>query len=596
MQTLERPATNGRVSTVILDTPRRRPRWWFVAAAVVIIVAIVASVIAVRSRASAVTYVSVPVQTGSLAQTVTASGTLNPQNTISIGTQVSGTISEIDADFNSHVKKGQILAKLDPTTFQAALDQARATLAQTEAQAQASGATASGGPSAVAASQAQAQAAVATSRVAEATANASNAAIATAQTNVTKAQSALALAQQTVARDAQLLAQGYIAQSQADTDRSAEVAAQSAVDSARTAVAQAQAQAQASQASIAQANAQQMASSAQTGVSNATAQAQAAQHDAGVAAIGIQAAQVKTAQANIAHTIITSPVDGTVISRQVSIGQTVASSLTTPTLFTVAQDLGKMELDLAVGEPDIGHVAAGDAVSFSVLSYPNRTFIANVAQVRQNPTTVSNVVTYTVVVYVQNQDGALRPGMTANATIKVAHVDNATIVPLAAFSYTPPSGALGSRRGGRGTRGQRGAAGTTGTAAAQSGAARGASASNTNGSNASASSSASPWGATSASSGGAVTPGATGRIFVLRGGKLQPVPVKVGLVADTQASVTPLRGTLSASDQVVTGDNASASSSRGSSSNSNPLAGGQQRGGQGGPGGGQRGGTLGGAR
>jgi|GEM_PF-262986 len=591
MHTLERPATNGRVSTVILEAPRRRSRWWFIAAAVVVIVAIVASVIAVRSRAGAVTYVTVPVQTGSLAQTVTASGTLNPQNTISIGTQVSGTIAEIDADFNSHVRKGQILAKLDPTTFQAALDQAMASLAQTQAQAQASGATAGGGPSAVAEAQAQAQAAAASARVAQATANASTAAIGTAQTNVTKAQAALSLAQQTVTRDSQLLAQGYIAQSQADSDRSAEVAAQSALDSARTAVTQAQAQAQASQAQIAQANAQQMASSAQTGVSNATAQSQAAQHDAGVAAIGIQQAQVKTAQANLAHTIITSPVDGTVISRQVSLGQTVAASLQTPTLYTIAQDLGKMELDLAVGEPDIGRVAAGDAVSFSVLSYPNRTFTANVAQVRQNPTTVSNVVTYTVVVYVQNHDGALRPGMTANATIKVAHVDNATIVPLAAFSYAPPAGALGSRRGGRGTRGQRGA-GTT----AASGAAGSQNAAQPNAQtskSAAGASNASPWGATSASSGGAVTPGATGRIFVLRGGKLQPVPVKVGLVADTQASVTPLRGTLGATDEVVTGDNSTTSSSRGSSAGGNPLAGGQQRG----PGGqGGRGGTLGGAR
>jgi HlyD family secretion protein len=587
MHTLERPATNGHVSTVVLQTPRRRSRWWFVAAAVLVIAAIVASVIFVRSRESAVQYTTVPIQTGSLAQTVTASGTLNPQNTISIGTQVSGTISEIDADFNSHVTKGQVLAKLDPTALQASLDQAQATLAQSVAQAQASGATASGGPAAVAVAEANARAAAATARVAQATANASTAAIATAQTNVTKAVSALTLAQQTVARDNQLLAQGYIAQSQVDTDKSSEVAAQSALDSARTAVQQAQAQAQASQASIAQANAQESAQSAQTGVSDATAQSQAATHDAGVAAIGIEQAMVKTAETNLAHTIITSPVTGTVISRQVSVGQTVASSLTTPTLFTIAQDLSKMELDLAVGEPDIGRLASGDTVSFSVLAYPNRTFTAKVAQVRQNPTTVSNVVTYTVVVYVDNADGALRPGMTANATTTVAHVDGATIVPLAAFTYSPPAGAFSRTR--RGTRGgaATGAAGASGSTGA-TGSARGAAspAGGAQGSQAGGAS-ASPWGTTSASSGGAVTSGATGRIFVLRGGKLQPVPVKVGLVGATQASVTPLRGTLSATDQVVTGDNRSASgASRGSTTN--PL-GGTQRGGGGGGGGGGRG-------
>jgi HlyD family secretion protein len=574
MHTLERPATSGQVSTVILEPARRRPRWLFAAAAIVIIIAIVAAFVVVRSRATTVAFTTVPVQTGSLAQTVTASGTLNPQNTISVGTQVSGTISELDADYNSHVKKGQVLAKLDPTTFQAALDQAQATLAQTVAQAQASGATAQGGPAAVAQAQAQAQAQAATARAAQQTAAAAKAAVATARTNVTKAQSALVLAQQTVARDKQLLAQGYIAQSQADTDQANLTAAQTALDGARASVNQAQAQADAAVAQIATANAQQQALSDQAGVATSTAANQVATHAAGVAAIGIQQAQVKTAQANLAHTIITSPVDGTVIARAVSIGQTVAASLQTPTLFTIAQDLSKMELDLAVGEPDIGRVAPGDAVSFTVLAYPNRAFHATVAQVRQNPTTVSNVVTYQTVVYVDNKDGALRPGMTANATIQVAHVDNATIVPVSAFTYLPPSGSIG--RGGH----RRG--GTAGTSA-PSGAAPSTNATK------SAQPGGSPWGATTAASAGAVTPGGGGRIFVLRAGKLVPVPVKVGLVGDTQASVTPLRGTLGTSDQVVIGDNAAASASRAARSG-NPLSG------QAGPQPGGRGGPLGGAR
>ncbi len=547
----------------------------------------------VRSRAGAVTYTSVPITQGSLAQTVTASGTLNPQNTISVGTQTSGTIAEIDTDYNAHVRKGQVLAKLDPTTIQAQLDQAQATLAQSEAQAQASGATASGAPSAIAATQAQATAAAAAARAAQQTAVASRLAVATAQTNVTKTQSALALAQQTVARDRALIGQGYIAQNQLDADQSNLVAAQSAVTSAQAAVQQAQAQADASVAQAASSSAQQQAAGDQTGVADATAGNQSALHDASVAAIGIQQANVAVAKANLAHTIITSPVDGTVIARSVSIGQTVAASLQTPTLFTIAQDLGKMELDLSVGEPDIGRVRAGDGVDFTVLAYPNRTFHATIQQVRQNPTTVSNVVTYTSVVIVENKDGALRPGMTANATIRVAHVDNATIVPLAAFSYQPPSGSVtrGSHR--RGT----GAAGTTGTGtgARSTGNPGNGSGGNGAGTNAAAgttSSASSPWGATSASSGGAVTAGGRGRIFVLRGGKPVPVPVTVGLVGETQASVTPLRGTLSANDGVIIGDSGSSAGSR-SASGGNPLAGGQQRGG---PGGGGSRGTLGGAR
>jgi HlyD family secretion protein len=567
MQILERPATNGQVSTVVLEPARRRPRWLLPTAAIIVIIAIAASFIIVRSHAAAVTYTTVPVQTGSLAQTVTASGTLNPQNTIAVGTQVSGTISEIDADYNTHVKKGQILAKLDPTTFQAALDQAQATLAQTQAQARASGATASGGPAAVSEAQAQATAQAATARAAQATTQAAQAAIATAQTAVTKDQAALTLAQQTVARDKQLLAQGYIAQNQADTDQSNLVAAQTTLDGARAAVNQAQAQEQADAAQIGTASAQQQAQADAASVASATSANQVATHDAAVAAIGIQAAQVKTAQANVAHTIITSPVDGTVIARSVSVGQTVAASLTTPTLYTIAQDLSKMELDLAVGEPDIGHVAAGDPVSFTVLAFPNRVFHATVEQVRQNPTTVNNVVTYQAVVLVDNKDGALRPGMTANATIQVAHVDNATIIPLAALSYQPPAGAT--------ARGHRGGNATAKAPAKPA---------------ASNSGNGSPWGATSASSSGAVTPGGTGRIFVQRGGKLVPVPVKVGLIADTQATVTPLRGTLGASDQAVIGDNAAAGASRAARGAGNPLSGQAPSA----PGG--RGGPLGGAR
>ena len=221
---------------------------------------------------------------------------------------------------------------------------------------------------------------------------------------------------------------------------------------------------------------------------------------------------------------------------------------------------------------------AGDAVDFTVLAYPNRTFHATVQQVRQNPTTVSNVVTYQTVVIVNNKDGALRPGMTANATIQVAHVDNATIVPLAAFSYAPPSGSVTRTKRSRGASARHVAGAAGATARVKRSAARRA------GSGA-AGNSASPWGQTSAASSGAVTPGGTGRIFVQRGSSLVPVRVKIGLVADTQASVTPLRGTLSANDQVVIGDSSSASGSK-SASGGNPLDGRQparRRGGRRGP-------------
>ncbi len=201
-----------------------------------------------------------------------------------------------------------------------------------------------------------------------------------------------------------------------------------------------------------------------------------------------------------------------------------------------------------------------------MLAYPNRTFHGTVEQVRKNPTTVSNVVTYAVVVVVANQDNALLPGMTANATIQVAHVDNGTIVPLAALSYAPPSGSAG-----HGKRRPDAA-----TAAKPS-------------TTANSASSASPWGG-SATTGGAVTAGSTGRIFVLRGGKPVVMPVTVGLVNETEATVTPLRGTLAANDPVIVADSHGSSGTRAAARN--PLTGGGTQG----AGGYGRGGALGGAR
>ncbi|MBV8354008.1 MAG: efflux RND transporter periplasmic adaptor subunit, partial [Candidatus Eremiobacteraeota bacterium] len=207
-------------------------------------------------------------------------------------------------------------------------------------------------------------------------------------------------------------------------------------------------------------------------------------------------------------------------ARDVSIGQTVAAGFQTPTLFAIAQDLGKMEVDLQVGEPDIGSVRAGDHVDFTVLAYPTRTFSGIVSQVRQNPTTVQNVVTYTTVVLVDNKDGALRPGMTANATIDTSKIDNATIVPVAALQYRPASFTGGTR------------------------------------SHQSAQSGGSPWGSASVASGSAIVNGTRGRVFVEgTNGKLRFVPVQIQMVSGADAAVEPLRGSLNENDAAVVADN-----------------------------------------
>ncbi len=480
--------------------------------------------------------VTTPVQQGTLVRTVTSSGTVNPQNSISIGSQVSGTISEVDVDYNSVVKTGQVLARIDPTLFEAALAQASSELLQTQANARVAAAGAIGAQAGIAVQSATARAAAQNVSVARANASAQSAAIATAQANVDKAQSAQVLAQQTMARDLVLLGQGFIAQNAADADRAALQTAQAGVTGAQAALTQARAAAVASAQQANQAVSQSQSQNAQKTVAGAQSQASAGTAAAQADAIGIQAAQVRTARYDLAHTTITSPVNGTVIARNVAIGETVASSFSTPVLFTIAQDLSKMEVDLAVGEPDIGAVKVGDPVTFTVLAYPD-TFSGTVSQVRQNPTVVSNVVTYDTVVVVDNKSGLLRPGMTANALIQTQAAAAALIVPLQALEWRP-SAATAARYHLPGSAGNAPAhpkgAGTVGAATG------------------------SQFGATMGAGATALPAGSRGRVFVQRSGALVAVPVQIVLTAGTQAAVAPLSGTLQVNEALVTGDSSGA--------------------------------------
>jgi HlyD family secretion protein len=446
---------------------------WALCSLVLVAALLFGSLALTRARTGP-SYQTQPIVRQTLTESVTASGTVNPQNTVNVGTQVSGTISAIYVDYNSKVRQGEVLARLDAGQLQAQVDQAQAQLAQAQAQAGAQSQNAAGVQASVGGAQAG---------------------IASAQANVAKAQSALTVARETLSRDRSLLSKGYIAQSQFDADQANEVAAQSAVQSAAAALVQAQAQ------------------TATTG-DQAGAAADTAQADS--AAIGIAQAQVAQDQLNLQHTVITSPIDGLVVARDVSVGQTVAASLQTPTLFEIAQNMHKMEVDISVGEPDIGNVRAGDLVTFSVLAYPNQTFNGTVSQVRVNPTTVNNVVTYTVVTLVNNPQGKLLPGMTANATIDVEADRNALVVPAQAFTFRP---AAAGSKGARLYRAQAPAS--------------------------------SPWGQTGAGVAGSTSAGGRALIFVDRDGKATPVPVRIDLVSGTQAAVTPLRGTLAAGDEVI---------------------------------------------
>jgi len=329
-------------------------------------------------------YVTVPASRGVVARSVTATGTVNPELTIIVGSYVSGVIQQLTCDYNTEVKAGQVCAKIDPRPYQATLDQYSGQLARDQA--------------------------------------------------ILNKDRADLLRYQTLA------AQNSIARQQAED------------------------------------------------------QAYVVQQDEGT--VKLDQALVDGAKLNLGYTNIVSPVDGTVVSRNVTQGQTVAASFQTPTLFLIATDLKKMEVDTNVSESDVGGLKEGDKSSFTVDAYPKRAFEGKVTQVRRSPQTVQNVVTYDVVVGVDNADLSLMPGMTASTQIVVEQRNDVLRVPNQALRYAPGGLAV----------------------------------------------TASAAGASTAETGKA-------RIFVLREGKPVPVSVETGL--DDESFTEIVKGDLAANDQVV---------------------------------------------
>jgi HlyD family secretion protein len=340
-------------------------------------------------------YVTAQAKYADINSTIQETGTVNPVDEVDVGTQVSGTISQLFVDYNSIVHEGEVLAKLDPTSFQAAADQANATLAQ-----------------------ARAQDAAQVSTISQNAANTQNMIDNQQQleADVKKAQAEYNLSNVTVQRDRQLLAQGYISQSQLDTDVAANQSNLEALNAAEQ---------------------QEKGGVAQVTGANATEQVSVGQAAAAQANISVAAAEAEQANYNLSRTVITSPINGIVVARDVSVGQTVAASLQTPTLFVIASSLKDMEVDVSVDEADVGQLQQGQTALISVPAYPNVVFQGVVKQVRVNPTEVQNVVTYDAVVIVHDEQERLKPGMTANVTIEVVHRPNVLTVPLAALLYRP---------------------------------------------------------------------------------------------------------------------------------------------------------------
>jgi HlyD family secretion protein len=378
-------------------------------------------------RAPDVTYKTVAAAPHRIVGKVTASGTLSAIVTVQVGTQVSGRIQKLQADFNSQVKKGQLVAKIDPQIFEATVAQAQANYVQ-------------------------------------------------AQASVVNAEAQAKNADLQLARTRALRAQNLAAQADLDTAEATAAMAHASIDMQRASLAQA-------------------------------------------------AASLHSAQVNLSYTNIVSPIDGVVISRSVDVGQTVAASLSAPTLFTIAQDLTKMQVDSNVAEGDVGRLQVGMATYFTVDSFPGQRFRGKIRDIRNSATTVQSVVTYDAVIDVDNTDLRLRPGMTANVTVIYAQRDNALAVPNAAFRYHPPQAA----------------------------------------------------GASASASGSGATPGGPGRghhkppsddtteartLYVLRNGAPQAVSVHTGLTDGTQTEI--VDGDVKEGDEVVTeangGDNPPAAS------------------------------------
>ena len=395
-------------------------------------------------------YMTARIDRGNLRNTVTATGALQAVTTVQVGSQASGTISALYADFNSVVKKGQVVAQLDPSTAKAQVEQARANLEQ--ARASLVNARAAVTNSRAGVSDAQARNLAAKSTVQN---NAAGVSGAEANVAVLKAQQddALSLLKQ----QESLLKAGVIAQRDYDVAITAYKTSEARYN---------QAVAQLNQAKLVE----QSSSSAgmaqsQAAVEQSQAQVQQSQAQVQQAAAQVQQAQaaLSLAEVNLSHTTIASPIDGIVVSRDVNVGQTVAASLSAPTLFTIANDLTQMQVIANIDQADIGLVEQAKSVKFSVDAFPGKDFDGKIAEMRLNPTNVQNVVTYNVVINVDNPEQKLKPGMTANLTITIDERNDVLKVPNSALRFTPQDAtrqrtgsgnAGGQNQGGQGGQGQ----------------------------------------------------------------------------------------------------------------------------------------------
>src|SRR6267154_1334116 len=328
---------------------------WLVLAGVIALIGLFAAF--GLNRGNQAQHFTAKVEKGEIHDVVEATGTINAVITVQVGSQVSGTVAKLNVDFNSRVRKGDVVALIDPALFQGALLRTAADLENAKAN------------------------------------------LAAAKANLEKAKAAAVQAKADYGRTVALNKEGVLSQAQLDL-------AKANIDSANAGV---------------------------TGAAASVTQAEAQ--------VSQKTAAVTVSQTNLNYTVIRSPIDGTVVARNVDVGQTVAASLQAPTIFTIAQDLTKMLVYAKTDESDVGNIKLGKPVTFKVDAFPKDTFRGRVAQVRMNATTVQNVVTYDTIIEFDNPELKLFPGMTAYATIPVASVQSVLKIPNTALRYKPPMSA-----------------------------------------------------------------------------------------------------------------------------------------------------------
>jgi HlyD family secretion protein len=425
-------------------SPDRRIPWGKLIGGVFLLLVAFAVYKSFSGKKKDVSYDTAKVEKRTVEAHVAATGTIESTTTVTVGSQVSGPVSQVLVDFNSPVQKGQVLARIDPSAFVATLAQRQASLQSATAGLANAQAVLSGQDAAVD----QAEVAIATAQVnfeqVQSTVAAAEAGVANAKAALQsrKVERANNLVQYKRSED--LVARELVALSDRDAARTSYLVSSAAVQTAEAGLQQSRAQLAQARAQLDGARTEIRAARARLASAQAQREAAAAQVNAAQASVSQAQAGVAEANVSLERTTITSPISGVVIDRKIDEGQTVAASFQAPELFVIARDLSQMQVKAEVSEADIGRVVEGAPVKFTVDAYPGREFEGRVIQVRSAPDvkegqTATNVVVYGVLVTAANPDQVLKPGMTATVEILAETLKDALVVPSQALRYVPAS-------------------------------------------------------------------------------------------------------------------------------------------------------------